>query len=358
MGGLSLRARIYILSVIAAGVLLFGVDLMSVSMPESGMLLSLSLIATLALLFKVEGATNRSHYSINFLVYSFTFVVLGLAETALVIIISNIAEWIWHRYKWYIQSFNIGNYLVCLYAAGWVYWRLNPRHEIGTPLGVLSILAALAMFTLLNHLLVGFVLWFATGRKFDQVGRFGVFPLMLDYILFCMGAGAALLWTMDPLAVVLILLPLYLIYTTLKVPSLERQSETDAKTGLFNARYFDQALNSEFRRAVRFDRPMTVVMADLDLLRNINNTYGHLAGDKVLKGVAEILRSSVREYDVVARFGGEEFSILMPETRPEEALFPGSKPSGMPSRRPNLWSHQHHTDPGHDELRHRRAHGR
>ena len=62
-----------------------------------------------------------------------------------------------------------------------------------------------------------------------------------------------------------------------------------------------------------------MVLGDLDLLRNINNTYGHLAGDVVLKGIADILNKSAGEYDVVSRFGGEEFAILMPETTEEEA---------------------------------------
>ena len=65
---------------------------------------------------------------------------------------------------------------------------------------------------------------------------------------------------------------------------------------------------------------MSLIMADLDLLREINNTYGHLAGDAVLKGIADVFRAELRHYDVPARFGGEEFSILLPETPPEEAL--------------------------------------
>ncbi len=133
-----------------------------------------------------------------------------------------------------------------------------------------------------------------------------------------MGATGALLWNLSPYAVVLALLPLYLIYGTLKVPGLERKTEIDSKTGLFNYQYFKRALQTELDRANRFDRPLTVVMADLDLLRNINNTYGHLAGDEVLIGVANILKTSFRYVDTVTRFGGEEFAILIPETTPEE----------------------------------------
>src|SRR5205085_9920689 len=76
----------------------------------------------------------------------------------------------------------------------------------------------------------------------------------------------------------------------------------------------------ELGRAQRFERPLSLIMADLDLLRDINNTYGHLAGDAVLKGIAEVFRAQLRNYDVPARFGGEEFSILLPETPPDHAL--------------------------------------
>jgi diguanylate cyclase (GGDEF)-like protein/putative nucleotidyltransferase with HDIG domain len=136
-----------------------------------------------------------------------------------------------------------------------------------------------------------------------------------------MGVSNALVWKEYPFASILTLIPLYLIYATLKVPALERQSETDPKTGLFNPKYFDRAIANELNRANRFDRPLTVVMADLDLLRHINNTYGHLAGDEVLIGVANIFKQSIREYDVVARFGGEEYVVLMPETTPQQAFF-------------------------------------
>lgn len=104
------------------------------------------------------------------------------------------------------------------------------------------------------------------------------------------------------------------------MPSLQQQTRIEPKTGLYNAKYFAEALETELERADCFDRPLTIVMADVDLLRNINNTYGHLAGDTVLIGIANLLREAVREYDVVSRFGGEEYAILMPETALSEAL--------------------------------------
>ena len=79
-------------------------------------------------------------------------------------------------------------------------------------------------------------------------------------------------------------------------------------------------MQEELGRAQRFQRPMALIMADLDLLRDINNTYGHLAGDAVLRGISEVFRQQLRHYDVPARFGGEEFSILLPETPPEQAF--------------------------------------
>src|SRR6185436_17714844 len=69
-----------------------------------------------------------------------------------------------------------------------------------------------------------------------------------------------------------------------------------------------------------FERPLSLLMVDLDLLREINNSHGHLAGDAVLQGVAAVFRSELRNYDVPARFGGEEFCILLPETSRETAF--------------------------------------
>jgi diguanylate cyclase (GGDEF)-like protein len=103
----------------------------------------------------------------------------------------------------------------------------------------------------------------------------------------------------------------------------ERTAEaaaTDALTGLSNHRRFQQLIAKEIERAHRFDRPLSLALIDLDDFKQVNDTYGHLAGDEVLRTVAEVLRVESRVVDEPARYGGEEFAIALPETPVEGAL--------------------------------------
>jgi diguanylate cyclase (GGDEF)-like protein/putative nucleotidyltransferase with HDIG domain len=320
MKDLSIQAKVYVIATILVGLVLLVYSLAQLEWSNAWMVLALITCASVALIFKVEGSTNRSHYNISFLVYAFSFTILGPNPTVLVILVSNLIDWAWHKYPWYIQCFNISSYIFGIQLAGIVYLRFDPNQDINSMQGILALLASIAVFTLLNHLMVGIVIWLARGERLSKSGVLSFFPLMLDFTLMALGVTGAMLWLANSYAILLAVLPLYLIYSTLRVPALERQSELDPKTGLFNARYFERALQNELNRANRFDRPLTIVMADLDLLRNINNTYGHLAGDQVLIGIANILKASVRDYDVVVRFGGEEYAILMPETTTQEAF--------------------------------------
>ena len=313
MNSFSLTTKFYLILTYCAGIVIFAAHIGSVNLEKPLLLLVLCVIASMALILKVEGSTNRSHYTFNFLVYGFTFAVFGTSEAILVIVVSNIVEWIWNKSPWFIQSFNTGSYLVVMQAASIVYEWINPAHSPDTWQTALALIFSMATFNLLNHLMVGLVIWFARGETFKKSGVFDFFPLMLDLSLLYFGASLSIVWNHNPLALGLFLVPLYLIYNTLRVPALERKTEIDSKTGLFNHEYFKNQLNNELPRANRFDRPLCIVLADLDLLRNINNTYGHLAGDQVLIGVAKVLKAAVRDYDVVCRFGGEEFAILLPE---------------------------------------------
>ena len=99
----------------------------------------------------------------------------------------------------------------------------------------------------------------------------------------------------------------------------ERQANTDGLTELPNRRHFEEALESEISRAERFGGSLALILADLDDFKQVNDHYGHQAGDEVLQTFADILRTTVREIDLPARYGGEEFAVLLPQTDLEGA---------------------------------------
>ncbi len=99
---------------------------------------------------------------------------------------------------------------------------------------------------------------------------------------------------------------------------LEYVVDHDFLTGLFNRRHFEQELSKETARAVRYGAPGAVLLIDLDNFKEVNDTFGHRAGDDVLKGVAGLLRQRLRHTDVVARLGGDEFAVLLTETAADQ----------------------------------------
>jgi diguanylate cyclase (GGDEF)-like protein len=95
---------------------------------------------------------------------------------------------------------------------------------------------------------------------------------------------------------------------------IEKMATTDGLTGLFNHRRFQERLSEEFKRLERFSEPLSLLLLDIDYFKKVNDTYGHPAGDKILQGVADILRNTIRDIDIPARYGGEEFAAILLNT--------------------------------------------
>ncbi len=105
----------------------------------------------------------------------------------------------------------------------------------------------------------------------------------------------------------------------------QKQATTDPLTGFHNRKMFNDILASESARAVRHDKPFSLIIFDIDSFKMVNDTYGHMVGDEVLKGLSTVAAKSIRESDTFARWGGEEFIILLPETGVEGAAVVAEK---------------------------------
>ena len=100
---------------------------------------------------------------------------------------------------------------------------------------------------------------------------------------------------------------------------MEHRARTDFLTGLPNHRSFQTTLSTELGRAQRHNHPLSLLIIDLDFLKEVNDKFGHPTGDMVIRAIAETICKGCREFDVAARYGGEEFTVILPETPLEDA---------------------------------------
>ena len=320
MRDLPLPARLFLYGVLALatslGVIASVLDPVRLAAtPIAGVLLA---CAAVAQQFKVKSPKHQSYYTTT-IFFMAAALILPPLYVILIVVGAHAAEAFRIKQRWYIQAFNIANFVTCCMAARGIFHLGLGAATLSGPRALLAVAAAGITFVILNHLLTALIIMWARGVPLTRTGTLDWDNLGTDLALMSVGTLAAILWLSHPWMVPLSLCPLFLIYRSLMVPTLRQEARTDTKTALANMKHWNEVASLEIQRARRFGRPLSVVLADLDLLREVNNRHGHLAGDQMIRCVADAIRESVREYDLPARFGGDEFAILMPEATLAEA---------------------------------------
>jgi len=205
-------------------------------------------------------------------------------------------------------------------AASALFHLLTPdRAGYLRPREVAAAIGCALVFAVLNTCLVAVAARLAEpdGRLADQL--WDRERTVLDLTEICVGILVTIACGLSPLLLLVALPPALLLQRSLMHAQLTAAARTDAKTGLLNAATWQREADAEIARALRRGEPVALLLADVDHFKEINDKHGHLIGDDMLRALASELRQQVRESDIVGRFGGEEFVILLPHTKAAEA---------------------------------------
>ncbi|GAA5080512.1 diguanylate cyclase (GGDEF)-like protein [Thermocatellispora tengchongensis] len=185
------------------------------------------------------------------------------------------------------------------------------------PIG--AAVACALLFAVLNTPLIGVAAYLADADTRWRDVLWDRENALLDVVELCLGVIVAIACGLNLALLVLALPPVVLLQRSLLHAQLQAAARTDPKTGLLNAAAWQREADTEIVRARRTGARLAVLIIDIDHFKRVNDRHGHLVGDQVLAGIAATLRGQLREYDVIGRFGGEEFCVLLPHADVMEA---------------------------------------
>jgi diguanylate cyclase (GGDEF)-like protein len=227
----------------------------------------------------------------------------------------------------YRRVFTVGA-IALSYGAASVLFRMFPASfaggTIGTGLHALTWAVAVALAEQVGRrghqvLIVGGIKLTDPTVRFTDL-EFNREALVADFAEFDLGVLITIVVAVSPWLSIFAVPTVLLVRRFMMHGQLLAQSRIDTKTGLLNSSTWEQEAEVEIARAVRTGTPLALALIDIDHFKAVNDTYGHLAGDKTLRAVTDGLRSQLRSYDLAGRFGGEEFVILLPHARETDAL--------------------------------------
>ncbi|WP_240197216.1 sensor domain-containing diguanylate cyclase [Nonomuraea lactucae] len=179
--------------------------------------------------------------------------------------------------------------------------------------------AAAVVFALLNTALIAVAAHTADPELPWREVLWDRESVLLDVVELCLGVSVAVATSLNLALLIIALPPVVLLQRSLLHAQLQAAARTDPKTGLLNAAAWQREADTEIVRARRTGETLALLIIDIDHFKRVNDRHGHLVGDQVLAGVATTLRTQLRDYDVVGRFGGEEFVVLLPGADLHEA---------------------------------------
>ena len=195
----------------------------------------------------------------------------------------------------------------------------EPRVWLSHAAIVPTAVAAAILFSLLNATLVAVAAYLADRETRWRDVLWDRERLLLDVVELCVGVLVTIACLASPVLLLVALPPVIVLQRSLLHKQLRAAARTDAKTGLLNATAWQREADNEVSRALRSGEPLALLVLDVDHFKRVNDTHGHLVGDRVLAALAVTLRQQLRDRDIVGRFGGEEFVALLPEAAAGEA---------------------------------------
>jgi diguanylate cyclase (GGDEF)-like protein len=188
------------------------------------------------------------------------------------------------------------------------------RAWLTRPPVVLTAVACAVVFAVVNSFTVAVAAYLADPGEPIRKMLWDRETLLLGLTETCVGILVAVTCALSYLLLLVALPPVILLQRSLMHQQLAAAARTDPKTGLLNATAWQREADAEVARARRTDAPLALLLVDVDHFKRVNDSHGHLVGDEVLRALATELRRQVRESDAVGRFGGEEFTVLLPGT--------------------------------------------